>query len=227
MDAQTFPLLGKTFDAFLFDMDGTVLSSIAATERVWSQWARKHGLDVEAFLPTMHGRRGIDTIAALGLPGIDPVAEAKEVERGEIEDVDGVAPIDGARAFLASLPPERWTIVTSAPMALARRRLAAAGIPVPNSIVTAEDVSVGKPSPEGYLLGASRLGVDPARCLVFEDVEAGIKAGENAGAAVVVVAATHAHALLTPHVTITSYGELCPHVCADGRLALTRSEPGS
>jgi sugar-phosphatase len=220
VDTQTFPTFGQTFDAFLFDMDGTLINSIAATERVWGNWARKHGLDVEAFLPTMHGRRGIDTITALNLPGVDPRAEALEVERGEIEDVEGVVAIDGAIAFLAALPADRWAIVTSAPIALARRRLAAAGIALPQTIVTAEDVKTGKPSPEGYLLAASRLGVDPARCLVFEDVEAGVKAGERAGAGVVVVTATHAEEPVTGHPSIASYRQLRLNVDASGVLTL-------
>jgi sugar-phosphatase len=220
VDTQTFPTFGQTFDAFLFDMDGTLINSIAATERVWGNWARKHGLDVEAFLPTMHGRRGIDTITALNLPGVDPRAEALEVERGEIEDVEGVVAIDGAIAFLAALPADRWAIVTSAPIALARRRLAAAGIALPQTIVTAEDVKTGKPSPEGYLLAASRLGVDPARCLVFEDVEAGVKAGERAGAGVVVVTATHAEEPVTGHPSIASYRQLRLSVDASGVLTL-------
>ena len=62
----------KTFSAFLFDMDGTIINSIAAAERVWGAWAERHGLDVATFLPTMHGARGVDTIRRLGLPGVDP-----------------------------------------------------------------------------------------------------------------------------------------------------------
>ncbi|WP_442967159.1 HAD family hydrolase [Rhizobium sp. GN54] len=226
VDAQTFPIFGKTFDAFLFDMDGTLINSIAATERVWGNWARRHGLDVEAFLPTMHGRRGIDTITALDLPGVDPLAEAREIERGEIEDVEGVVAIDGAIAFLSALPPDRWAIVTSAPVALARRRLEAAGIALPKTMVTSEDVKVGKPSPEGYLLAAARLGVDPARCLVFEDVEAGARAGESAGAGVVVVTATHADDLATAHPSIDSYRQLRLDVATGGLLSLALATTG-
>ncbi|MFN7104070.1 MAG: HAD family hydrolase, partial [Pseudorhizobium sp.] len=147
------PDLIKSYAGFLFDMDGTILNSIAAAERVWGRWALRHGLDLETFLPTMHGKRGIDTISGLNLPGIDPVAEAAEILRGEIEDVEGVIAIEGAADFLASLPPSQWAIVTSAPRDLARARLAAAGIPQPQIMVTAEDVSVGKPDPQGYLLG--------------------------------------------------------------------------
>lgn len=201
-------------------MDGTIINSIPATERVWTRWALKHGLDVATFLPTMHGKRGIDTITQLGLPGVDPLIEAKEVEREEMEDVDGVIPIAGAIAFLGTLPAGRWGIVTSAPAGLARRRLAAAGIPLPDVIVTAEDVTNGKPAPDGYRLGAKRLGFDPADCLVFEDVAAGILAGEGAGAHVMVITATHHHPIETSHPTVDGYLGLKAEAGADGRLRL-------
>ncbi len=112
---------------YLFDMDGTILYFIAAAERVW---AERHGLDVAAF-PTIHGVRGIETIARLALPGVDPAAEAHAILLAEIVDVDGVVAIDGAAAFLAALPADRWAIVTSAPRPLALRRLAAAALPTP------------------------------------------------------------------------------------------------
>lgn len=214
------PVFARSFSAFLFDMDGTLLNSVAATERVWGRWALKHGLDVATFLPTMHGVRGIDTITRLGLPGVDPAEEVKELERGELEDLGGIVPIPGVLAFLAALPAERWGIVTSAPVALAHRRLAAAGIPLPNMIVTAEDVSKGKPAPEGYILGATRLGFDPADCLVFEDVPAGILAGESAGAHVVAITATHHHAIETSHPRLSSYEDVATEIEADGSLRL-------
>ena len=217
------PIFDRSFSAFLFDMDGTIINSIAAAERVWTRWALKHGLDVTTFLPTMHGKRGIDTITMLGLPGVDALAEAKAVELAEMEDVEGVVPIPGAIAFLSALPAGRWGIVTSAPVELARRRLAAAGIPLPAVIVTAEDVSRGKPAPDGYRLGAERLGVDPANCLVFEDVPAGILAGEGAGAQVVVITATHHHPIETSHPLLESYDGVATEADADGRLRLVRS----
>ncbi|TIT02600.1 HAD family hydrolase, partial [Mesorhizobium sp.] len=117
---------GKKFAAFLFDMDGTVVNSIAAAERVWADWARRQGLDVAAFLPTIHGVRAIETIARLALPGVDPMREADALLKAELADIDGILPIVGAAAFLASLPPERWAIVTSAPRELALLRIAAA-----------------------------------------------------------------------------------------------------
>jgi sugar-phosphatase len=223
LSSSARPVFDRSFSAFLFDMDGTIINSIPATERVWTRWAQKHGLDVATFLPTMHGVRGIDTITRLGLPGVDPVAEAKEVEIAEMEDLDGVVPIPGAIEFLSSLPAGRWGIVTSAPVALARRRLAAAGVPLPEVIVTAEDVTKGKPAPDGYRLGAQRLGFDPADCLVFEDVPAGILAGEGAGAHVVVMTATHHHPIETSHPLLASYKGVAIEQDADSRLRLIRT----
>lgn len=177
----------RSFAAFLFDMDGTLLTSTGSAERVWAGWARRHGIDVEAFLSTIHGVRAIDTITRWALPGMDVAHEAAAVTQAEIDDLDGIAAIAGAAAFLGTLPEGRWAIVTSAPRALAAVRLRAAGIPIPPVFVTADDISRGKPAPDGYLLAAERLGVAPGDCAVFEDAPAGIQAGEAAGATVIVI----------------------------------------
>lgn len=221
MTSQT-TVFDRSYAGFLFDMDGTLLNSIAAAERVWGNWAQSKGLDVEAFLPTMHGKRGIDTIRALGLPGVDVEAEALVIERGEIEDVEGVVPLPGAIDFLKSLPQDRWAIVTSAPVKLARARIEAAGLPQPPRIVTAEDVTIGKPDPSGYLLGAKLIGADPKHCLVFEDVLAGVQAGEAAGADVLVVTTTHTHPITTHHPGIASYEGLRVHADTAGEMRLIR-----
>ncbi|RTL99877.1 MAG: HAD family hydrolase [Hyphomicrobiales bacterium] len=212
---------GSKFAAFLFDMDGTVLNSIAAAERVWTAWANRQSLDVTAFLPTIHGKRAIETIAALKLPGVDPVVEANLLLKAEADDLEGIVPIPGAVPFLRSLPPERWAIVTSAPRELALLRIEAAGIPVPAMMVTAEDVTNGKPAPDCFLLAARRLGVEARDCLVFEDAPAGIAAGEASGASVMVISATHVHPIETPHPTIRSYDEIGIAVDDAGFIALS------
>jgi sugar-phosphatase len=213
---------GRAFAAFLFDMDGTLINSLAATERVWSTWAERNGVDAAELFKTMHGRRAEDTVRVTR-PDLDAVAEGAAITRGEVEDTDGVTAIDGAVALLASLPRERWAIVTSAPLALAERRLAAAGIPLPAVLITAEDVTRGKPNPDGYLLAAQRLGFAAKDCLVFEDAEAGIGAGENAEAEVLVISATHTHAMKTQHVVARDYNALRAEVDADGKLRLRRA----
>ncbi len=212
----------RQFAAFLFDMDGTVLNSIPATERVWAAWAHRRGLDVAAFLPTIHGIRAVETIRRLGLPGIDPEREAEALAAAEMEDVDGIVAIAGAAEFLAPLPPERWAIVTSAPRELALRRLGAAGLPVPPLVVTAEDVANGKPAPDCFLLAARQLGFDARDCLVFEDSPAGIAAAEAAGAGVMVISAAHRHPIATPHAVLADYSATTA-IAAVGGLALRRT----
>ena len=211
----------RAYQAFLFDMDGTLITSTAAAERVWTRWALRHGLDLETFVPTIHGVRGVDTIRRQNLPGIDLEAEAAWVERGEIEDVDGVAPIPGAIDFVGRLAPDRWAVVTSASVPLARARLKAAGLEPPPTMITAEDVERGKPDPSGYLKAARALGFNIADCLVFEDAEAGVRAGEAAGADVVVITAAQTHPLSTTHPELADYGDAELEVLADSRLAVT------
>ena len=213
---------GRSFAAFLFDMDGTLLTSIEAAERVWSQWASGHGLDVAAFLPTLHGKRAIDTVRQLALPGVDADAEAEAITLAEIADVDGVREIAAAGAFLANLPADRWAIVTSAPRVLALARLKAAGLTPPAVFVTADDVAIGKPQPDCYLLAAKQLGVAASDCLIFEDAPAGIEAAERAGASVVVIQATHTAPLSTGHAAVDNYEGLQAIVGTDGSLTLQR-----
>ncbi len=208
----------RAFAAFLFDMDGTILSSIAAAERVWTRWALRHGVDVAAFLPTIHGMRAVETIGRQNLPGVDVEAEAAVIHAEEMDDVDGIAAIAGVRAFLEALPAGRWALVTSAPRELARRRIEAAGLPMPPLMIAAEDVTQGKPAPDCFLLAAARLGVRASDCLVFEDAPAGIAAAEAAGASVLVITATHAHPLDTLHPGVIDYAALAPRVDADGAL---------
>ncbi|MEU3140668.1 HAD-IA family hydrolase [Nocardiopsis alba] len=94
------------------------------------------------------------------------------------------------------LPAERWAAVTSGTRLLMRERLSHAGLPIPEVLVAAEDVSVGKPDPQGYLKAAERLGHAPERCLVVEDAPAGIRAGVASGATVLAVATSHDRAEL-------------------------------
>ncbi|VVP36974.1 Hexitol phosphatase A [Pseudomonas fluorescens] len=213
-------VFNSPYRAFLFDMDGTVLNSITAAERIWTAWAVRHKVDVESFLPTIHGARAIDTINRLALSGVNAEAEAAFITEAEIEDVEGIVEVANAARFLKSLPANQWAIVTSAPKALARRRMAAAGIPEPEVMVTAEDVSAGKPDPAGYRLAARRLGVEVTECLVFEDAAVGILAAEAAGAGLVVMTSTHVHPIETPHATLVSYDRVTAVVDSEGQLRL-------
>ncbi|MDO9173616.1 MAG: HAD-IA family hydrolase [Actinomycetota bacterium] len=208
----------RRFAAFLFDMDGTVIDSIAAANRIWARWATGHGLDPSEVLAVIHGVRAADTIRRFTPPGTDVDLEAERLTRAEIDDLDGVIEIPGARRFLDSLPPDRWAIVTSAPRELARRRMAAAGVPIPEVLVTAEDVRRGKPFPDAFIAAAETLGVLVADCLIWEDSPAGIAAAEASGGSVIVVSATHAEPISTQHPTIKDYESLVVDVDPDGQL---------
>lgn len=170
--------------ALLFDLDGVLIDSTPAVARVWSRWAAEHGLDPEAVVRLAHGRPSRTTIREL-LPGADIDRENREVERREMEDLDGVVLLPGAREILNNLPPERWTIATSCTRPLAEVRLRAAGLPIPETIVTSSDVRIGKPDPEPYLKAAAKLGFTPFDCVVVEDAPAGIRAGKGAGTRVI------------------------------------------
>jgi sugar-phosphatase len=176
----------------LFDMDGILISSLGSVERSWTKWALMRGVDPEQALKVVHGRRSIETVALLR-PDLDAATENLIIENLEIEDRDGVAVLPGVLELLAKLPRDRWTVVTSATGPLARVRLEAGGIPVPERIVTADDVSEGKPHPAPYLAGAALLGFAPGECVVFEDADSGANAGRAAGC--IVVATTFSHSV--------------------------------
>jgi mannitol-1-/sugar-/sorbitol-6-phosphatase len=170
--------------ALLFDMDGVLIDSTPAVARVWRRWALEHGFNPEEVVARAHGRPSLTTVREY-LPNANHEAENREVERREIEDIEGVVPLPGALELLASLPADRWTIVTSCTRRLAEVRLRAAGLPLPKKLITSNDVTHGKPYPEPYLKGAAILGFPPADCVVLEDAPAGVRAGKAAGAKVI------------------------------------------
>ncbi|GHH46948.1 sugar-phosphatase [Streptomyces umbrinus] len=178
-------------DALLFDNDGTLVSSLESVYRCWTRWAEEYGITAEEFARVeLHGRPAAEIAADL-LPA-DRVAEAVvRIEQLEVEDVEGgVHLLPGTRALLDSVPADRWAVVTSATRRLAEARLDEAGIR-PKTLIAADDITRGKPDPEPFLLAARRLGVDPARCVVFEDAPAGLQAGRSAGMTTVALTTTH------------------------------------
>ena len=164
-------------------MDGVLINSTPAVARVWRRWAIEHGFNPEEVVARAHGRPSLTTVREY-LPNADHEAENREVERREIEDLEGVIPLPGALELLAGLPPDRWTIVTSCTRPLAEVRIKAAGLTLPKKWITSNDITRGKPHPEPYLKGASILGSPPAECIVLEDVPAGVRAGKGAGSRV-------------------------------------------
>lgn|SRR5882762_2965330 len=170
--------------ALLFDMDGVLIDSTPAVARVWRSWALAHHFNPDQVVERAHGRPSMATVREY-LPNADHEAENRIVERMEIEDLAGVVPLPGVRELLSSLPENRWTIVTSCTRPLAEVRLRAAGLSIPENLLTSSDVTHGKPHPEPYLKAASALGYPASDCVVVEDVPAGIRAGKAAGARVI------------------------------------------
>ncbi|WP_306338872.1 HAD family hydrolase [Streptomyces sp. KL118A] len=178
-------------DALLFDNDGTLISSMESVYRCWSRWAQEYGITAEEFAEVeLHGRPAAEIAADLLPP--EKIAEAvARIEELEVSDVaGGVVLLPGTRELLESLPADRWAVVTSATRALGEARLAEVGLR-PGLVIAADDITRGKPDPEPFLLAADKLGVDPARCVVFEDAPAGLQAGRAAGMKTVALTTTH------------------------------------
>ena len=192
----------------LFDLDGVLVDSTAAVVRVWRQWAVEHGLDSQIVVDLALGRRSLETVQMVA-PHLDAEAENLKVEAMEIADKDGVIALPGAAALLRSLPPDRYTLVTSATRILAVARLGYADLPVPQHFVSADDVTQGKPFPDPYLKGAALLGVSPAGCVAFEDTPAGIEAARAAGMRVIALRTTYpAEELRTADFVLSSLADV-------------------
>jgi sugar-phosphatase len=206
----------------LFDMDGILISSIGSVVRSWTRWAELRGVDPEYACKMAHGRRAIETAAMLR-PDLDSEAELKLIEDIELADGEGLDVLPGVLRLLQSLPGNRWTVVTSATERLARMRLAQAGIPVPERLITADDVAQGKPDPAPYRAGAALLGLQPEECVVFEDAESGTKAGRAAGCTVIATTFSHdVEALGAAHYLIEDVTGVDARVlAADQGLVLT------
>jgi len=168
----------------LFDLDGVLIDSNPAVDRVWSGWAIEHGFDPDEVIRKAHGRPSMTTIREYLSEDVAE-KENREVERRETADLDGIVPMPGAMELLRAIPVERWAIVTSGTYPLATSRIRVAGLPTPKNLVTSSDIQRGKPDPEPYLKGAAKLGVAARECVVLEDAGAGIRAGKAAGARVI------------------------------------------
>jgi mannitol-1-/sugar-/sorbitol-6-phosphatase len=208
--------------AVLCDLDGVLADSTAVVDAAWRWWAERVGVDPDRLVAGIHGVRSAETVARVaaehGLT-FDVDVEVAALEARELDLVAGTAPIIGAVAFAAAVPPDRFAVVTSGSHAIASARLAAVGVPPPRVFVTADDVVAGKPDPEPYRTAAERLGVAPERCLVLEDTPAGVAAGRAAGATVVGIASSHPAGEPGAAATVVADpSELAVVIGPDGRL---------
>jgi mannitol-1-/sugar-/sorbitol-6-phosphatase len=177
--------------AILFDLDGVLVDSTRQVDREWREWAARKGVDGDAIMAIAHGVRTIEVIRQVA-PHLDVEAEAAAIENHEAQDQTGVVVMPGAMDLIRSIPGGRWGVVTSGSRLLAQNRLRYCGLPVPDVLVTSDDVTKGKPDPEPYLQGAHRLGYQPAECLVLEDAPAGIQSARAGGMKVIGMTSTYA-----------------------------------
>jgi sugar-phosphatase len=176
--------------AVLFDLDGVLVDSARVVERVWRRWAAEQDVPVDELLAVIHGRPGRDVVRMLA-PHLDVEEQARAIGEWEAAEHEDLAEIADARACVALAAEGPWAVVTSGGRKLASVRLQTVGIPIPAVMITADDITFGKPHPEPYERAARALGVDPSACVVVEDTPAGIAAGKAAGMTVLAVATTH------------------------------------
>lgn len=181
-----------TAAGFLFDLDGVLVDSTATVERHWRLLADQHGLDPDALLSNVHGRRAADVIRDLGPELRAPTEQViDEFEAHDSADQAGATALPGAARTLQQLPPDSWAVVTSGTSNVARARLRAAALPVPRFFLTADDVAAGKPDPAPYRLGAELLGLPPAACVAIEDAPQGLLSAMRAGCRTLALFTTH------------------------------------
>ena len=180
--------------AILFDLDGTLVNSIAAVDRAWTIWCNEQGLDPKVVLPQIHGRRAADSVKVVA-PHLDADSELARLEELESTDTRGVTLAPGALEFVRQLPAGSWGIVTSGSPAVANSRIDATRFPRPSVFVTADQIARGKPAPDPFLRGAELLDVAPEYILAFEDADPGIRSAHAAGMAVISIGSEHELAL--------------------------------
>jgi sugar-phosphatase len=213
----------RTFNcsAILFDLDGVLVDSTRSVSRQYRLWAQKAKLDPRTVENIPHGVRSIDVVRQLA-PHLDAEAEVKRIEKMEAEDQDGVVVMPGAAELLKSIPEGRWCVVTSGTRYLATSRLKHANLPMPRVMVSADDVSKGKPDPEPYLTGAQLLGMSASECVVIEDAPAGILAAHAGGMRVIGMTSTYPASALRADVVIQKLAQIKVN-SRDGAQGLTIS----
>lgn len=176
---------------FLFDLDGTLVDSLAVVERCWCLFGERVGVSKEEIIRFIHGKPAMTTLRHF-LPNANEdeiMSYFRWLEKIESEDMEGVVALPGAMALLTQLNTLEapWAIVTSGTVPIAHGRRKAAGLPEPKHWVTFENVTTGKPDPEPFLLGAKTLSLSSKDCVAFEDATAGIHSALSAGCQVIAV----------------------------------------
>ena len=179
-----------TCQGFIFDVDATLVNTTQVINNIWKTWASQKGIEFSNILPHVHGRKIIETLILVD-PQYSNVDEEKAVKDIAVHAMKSATEVEGALSFVNSIPKNSWAIATSGPRKVAETSLLASGFELPDSMVCAEDVTHGKPHPAPFILAAKNLGLDPQRCIAFEDSPAGIKSAKDAGCFTVALLTSH------------------------------------
>jgi sugar-phosphatase len=196
---MALPSVLENVEGILFDNEGTLIDASEASRICWGTFAEWYGLPADELLAFMPGRPARDVIGHYAQRLAVPVDDALDRYLEYATDsVAGIRPIPGASELLAAIPRNRWAVVTSGTREFALRRISAAGLPEPENLITADDVSAGKPDPEPYIAAARKLGVNPSKSLAIDDAPAGIESATRAGCLTVGLLTTHSKSELPP-----------------------------
>lgn len=185
------------YDAVIFDLDGTLIDSMPVHFNAWCEALKKHdapGIFPEDVFYAMGGRPTKDIVKILnGDFNLHLDAEEVAVDKRQafLNNLDQIVVIDDVVNFARSLRGKMpLAIATGGTRLVVEKTLHALGLSdLFDEVVTANDVSAGKPAPDVYLEAALRLEIAPERCLAFEDASAGLMAAQSAGMKVVCVPA--------------------------------------
>ena len=216
-------LADRSFDAVIFDMDGTLIDSTPAVFRAWATWAGEHGVTADQ-LTSHHGMPSAAVVRML-LPADRQEAAIERINELEIVDVHDIVVLPGAAEALAAVQDAKSAIATSCTVPLAAARIAAAELVPPDVLVTADDVTHGKPAPDPYLEAAARLGVEPGRCLVVEDAPAGLTSAHAAGCATLAVLTTTPPEQIDADAIVPDLAHVTFVVTEDGRIRVAERSP--
>ncbi|KAF9097827.1 hypothetical protein BGX29_007898 [Mortierella sp. GBA35] len=231
MTVSPFPIRCR---GLLFDMDGTLIDTTVIVERHWKNWCEKNNVDYQTLISGSHGRPSFEIMKEFAPADKQVEYQTPEylskLESHVANDMDGMILIPGAKGLLKSIPPSvKWAVVTSAGAEMATLRFQQTGLVIPPVMVTASNVTRGKPHPEGYMSAAKKLGVDSKDCVVFEDAPAGIRAGVASGAVAVIGMNTGTMPLshlveAGANPIVRSFEELEFKFLEDGIIEITRKE---
>ncbi len=223
--------LPRATRALLLDMDGTLLDSGPCVERSWNHLLEELG-SPRHFEAAMHGRPALQVLREV-FPDMSETelhTAHQRIEEIEIADAEGLRIMPGAERLLSELDAAAttlgaptWTIVTSCTRPLFTARWSQTGLPTPEHLVTADQVSAGKPDPEPFRTGAQRLGHAPAQTIALEDSTGGLRSARAAGCTAIALTTTTPAEVLRPlcDALATSLDDLEVHV-RDGEMILAR-----